>query len=176
MSSRDRFELFVRDFFTFTAQRTRLSASPPATAVFIVLEWGWAGTGSLVARLGQMSPETDWRQSFAAASYMPSRVETRLRVMAEIQAEGTQGEYDRYIDAEAFIWVREPSGLENDLAHVERYSRLATATKSLVSVVAVGRAKTIVADRPDREATSLFKAFLERMTPDEFTKRYRHDA
>jgi hypothetical protein len=176
VSSRERFELFVRDFFSFAAGRRRVSASPPATAVFIVPEWGWAATGSLIARLGQMPPETDWSQSFAASAYMPSTMERRLRVMAEIQAEGRSGEYDKYLDAEAFVWVREPSGLDSDLAGLERYSRLATATARPVPFAAAGKAKATVADRPDRDAIDLFREFLVQMTPDEFIKRYRAES
>lgn len=175
MSSGRRFELFVRDFFSFAAQRTRVSASPPATAVFVVPEQYWAGSGSLISRLGQMPPEASWARAFAAASYMPSRVEIRLRVMAEIQAEGKPGEFDKYLDAEAFVWVREPSGLESDLAGLEQYSRLATATNRLVSLVAAGRAGTAIVDRPDRDAIDLFKVFMGQMTPNEFAKRYRRD-
>lgn len=162
MSSDERFELFVRDFFSFAARRRRVSASPPATAVFIVPEWGWAATGSLIARLRQMPPQIDWSQSFAAASYMPSTMETRLRVMAEMQAEGRPGEYDKYLDAEAFVWVREPSGLDSDLAGLERYSRLATATARLVPLAAAGKAETAVVDRSDRDAIDLFRDFLGR--------------
>jgi hypothetical protein len=74
---------------------------------------------------------------------------------------------------EAFIWVREPSGIaEEDLAGLERHSRLASATLLLIRLVASGKPGIRGSDRPDSEATELFKSFLGRMSPDDFAQKY----
>jgi hypothetical protein len=177
MPSRSQFELFVHDLFIYAARQNGVAVAPPAVSIFVVPEWGWASSGVAIQKVGQIPPDANWAHAFAAASYMPSRIEERLKVMEEMLAQAP-GEYDKYLDSEAFVWVREPSGFspsEADLAGLERHSRLATATIRLIQLVAIGKPGTDVLNQSDTKAVDLFKSFMKQMSPDEFARKYIND-
>lgn len=171
--SQSQLALFVRDFFIYAAQQNRVAVAPPPVEVMVVPELAWASSGDGIEKLGQMPAKADWLHAFAAVSYMSSKFEERLKVMQEMQAE-RPGEYDRLLDAQAFIWVRMPSGLTEDAAF-ERHSRLATATIQLIQLVVAGGRATRVLNEPDSAANSLYKSFLLQMSPDEFAQKYATD-
>jgi hypothetical protein len=165
---RTRPERFAADMFLYLAKRKRISIEPIAASFAFAIdgqEWR--------RRLTEVGvpPGTGWDQALALVSYLPVPFEARLRVHADAQTKGTQeefpGEYDRYLNADTWIWVKK----RPDLDDREVYLLITTAVAHIIPWVLERKPLHAAIAAPDKNAAYLLDDF-RREQGEEFLKKY----
>jgi len=160
---------FAHDFLGFAIGRLDANIESPSVGVIIVPDDDWWSRLGNVIEPFQGLP--NWKEATAAVVYVSSTLEDRVRLAHEIQRI-RKGEYDRFVDYCALIFLRRPEPGDKVQATTQIYYGIAASCIRLL-FLAVARSLGVgVVVGYESAALKMMNDFLSTMTPDEFAARY----
>jgi hypothetical protein len=161
-------EQFAADMFSFAAKRKDISINP-AVVVKPNEEWKQLGIQNSVPP----NLQNGWNRAVAAANYFPISLEDKLRILGDVPKappETFPGEYDRYIEADTWIWIRHRA--EPPTTDLETYILITSLVTRLIPWAIRRHPGTVILDVYEREMATQFDVFRAPMTKEEFNRKY----
>lgn len=168
------FSRFVHDILPIANAKVGVPVAPPTVQVLIVPESYWPNLRNNVWSKGVR--EEEWMSVKAVAVYTPASFEVRLRALTELQQKDHTHNYDRDIDYNAVIFLRQgtPTKGEEEHAVLEIYATLASACFSLAIATMFRRYSVCPIANPfeDKNAEEAMGTLTATLTPEQFAQRY----
>ena len=161
-------EQFAADMFSFAAKRNDISINP-AVLVKRNEEWRQLGIQNRVP----LNLQNGWNRAVASANYFPISIEDKLRILGDVPkapSEAFPGEYDRYIEADTWIWIRHRA--EPPTTDLETYILITSLVTRLIPWAIRRHPGTVILDVYEREMATQFDVFRAPMTKEEFNRKY----
>lgn len=161
-------EQFAKDMFQFAAETKTLSIDP---VVLIEPDKDWKQLGIE----NDVPPELQdgWNRAVAAANYFPISMEDKLRILGDVRnapPETFHGEYDRYLEADTWIWIRHRANPPT--SDLEMYILITALVSRLIPWALRRHPGTVVLDVYEEEMADKLDEFRRPMTNEEFNRKY----
>jgi hypothetical protein len=168
------FNRFVHDILPIANAKVGVPVAPPTVKVLIVPESYWSKLRNNI--WSKEVREEEWMSAKAVAVYTPASFEVRLRALTELQLKDHAHNYDKDIDYNAMIFLRQGTRIKGNEEHavLEIYAALASACFSLAIATMFGRFSVCPIANPfsDKNAEEAMGTLTATLTPEEFARRY----